>query len=343
MNISSVAKYALIGMAGAGLFAGCSSNGGSSLAPTGTSPAGTTSAGMNGHMMHALTINGVLTTAEHPSNLRPSPVTPDRHHKKKKPDEYITDFNNSAAYEFNYPKSDASIGSISNVSNAQGECTKNGKGTFWVTATGSEQIEEFNVGGTSPISTLNTSAEGQPAGCAIDSSTGNLAATIISNGDVVIFANASGSGTTYSSGLSEAFFATYDSSGNLFVDGFNSAGVGVAELVKGGSSFKNITPSNTIEFPGNIQWDGKYVTVNDQDTHDIYQYTVSGTSATLEGTVSLTGSSDCDQTWIAKTVVYCPDAGAADGKVYKYPAGGSPIATLTASFSEPIGAVQVIK
>jgi len=32
-----------------------------------------------------------------------------------------------------------------------------------------------------------------------------------------------------------------------------------------------------------------------------------------------------------------------DDVTYKYPAGGSPIATLTAPFSEPIGAVQVAK
>jgi hypothetical protein len=342
MTISSLSKYALGAVAAAGILAGCS-NGGQAggLGASGVTP------GMDaGHLTRALMRNGVLITAEHPAPLRQSPVSPDKKkHHKKKADQYITDFDTSSAFEFDYPKSDASIGSISNLTNAQGECTKNGKKTFWVTATGSEAIDEFNVGGSSPISTLSVSAEGDPAGCAVDPTTGNLAATIITNGDVVVFADAAGSGTTYSSGLIEAFFATYDKSGNLFVDGFNADdGVGVVELTKGSSAFKTISLSNAVEFPGNIQWDGTYVTVNDQDAHDIFQYTVSGTTGTLKGTVSLGGSSDCDQTWIAKNLVYCPDAGAADGKVYKYPAGGSsPLATLTGGFEEPIGAVSVAK
>ncbi len=340
MNISSFAKYAAVVTVGAGLLAACSSNGGSSLAPTGGSSAGADAS----HPTKAIMVNGVLTTAARPSMLRAVPVSPDRRkHHKKKPDQYISDFSNSDVFEFDYPKSDSSIGTITGVSNAQGECTKNGKNTFWVTATGSSQIDEFKVGGSTPINTLSTESEGQPAGCGIDPTTGNLAATIITNGDVVVFANASGTGTTYASGLTEAFFATYDKSGNLFVDGFGNAGVGIVELVKGGSSFKPITPSNTIEFPGNIQWDGTYVTVNDQEGFAIYQYTVSGSTATLKGTVSYQGASDCDQTWIAKSVFYCPDAGAANAKVYKYPAGGEPVATLTASFAEPIGAVQVTK
>ena len=73
-----------------------------------------------------------------------------------------------------------------------------------------------------------------------------------------------------------------------------------------------------------MQYDGKYVTVNDQEAHDIFGYTCSGTSCTLEQTVSLSGSSDCDQTWIAKGYAICPDAGNLDGEIYKYPAGGSP-------------------
>ncbi|MGC1760055.1 MAG: hypothetical protein WA742_11920, partial [Candidatus Cybelea sp.] len=75
----------------------------------------------------------------------------------------------------------------------------------------------------------------------------------------------------------------------------------------------------------------------------IYRYAVSGTMATLKGTVSLSGSSDCDQTWIAKPLVFCPDAGNIDVEVYKYPAGGYATATLTGSFSEPIAAVQVMR
>ena len=88
-----------------------------------------------------------------------------------------------------------------------------------------------------------------------------------------------------------------------------------------------------------MQWDGKYVTVFDQLANEIYRYTVSGTNATLKGTVTLKGASDCAQTWIVKGLLYCGDAGNDDGEVFKYPAGGSPIAILTGNFDTPLGVV----
>jgi hypothetical protein len=117
------------------------------------------------------------------------------------------------------------------------------------------------------------------------------------------------------------------------------------ELKKGSSTWETLSTSNTVEFPGQLQFDGKYVTVNDQEAHDIFGYACKGTSCTLERTVSLSGSSDCDQTWIGNGVAFCPDAGNGDVEVYKYPAGGSPIATLTgtAGFAEVLAIVQARK
>ena len=86
-----------------------------------------------------------------------------------------------------------------------------------------------------------------------------------------------------------------------------------------------------------MQWDGTYVTVFDQITSEMYQYTVSGTTATLKNTVQFTGPSDCAQTWIVKGLLYCGDAGNENGEVFKYPAGGSPIATFTGNFDLPLG------
>ncbi|MFY9884064.1 MAG: hypothetical protein WAK15_04735, partial [Candidatus Cybelea sp.] len=57
---------------------------------------------------------------------------------------------------------------------------------------------------------------------------------------------------------------------------------------------------------------------------------------TLESTISIAGASDCAQTWIVKGFVYCGDDGGA-GEVYKYPAGGSPVAVLTGNFDFPLG------
>jgi hypothetical protein len=71
----------------------------------------------------------------------------------------------------------------------------------------------------------------------------------------------------------------------------------------------------------------------------MYQYIVSGTKARLKGTVSFSGSSDCAQTWIATGIVYCADAGNENGEVFKYPAGGSPIAVFSGNFDLPLGTV----
>jgi hypothetical protein len=60
-------------------------------------------------------------------------------------------------------------------------------------------------------------------------------------------------------------------------------------------------------------------------------------------TVSLSGSSDCAGTWIGKGDVFCADGGNEAVEVFKYPAGGSPIATLTGPTDLPIGIIQVSK
>jgi hypothetical protein len=145
--------------------------------------------------------------------------------------------------------------------------------------------------------------------------------------------------------LDEEFFDGYDPSGNLFADGFtgNRSGFALVELPKGSSKFVTIKTSNSPEFPGSVQWDGTYLTVFDQNANAMYQYTVSGTKATLQGTVLLSGSSDCAQTWLVQSLVYCGDAGNGDGEVFKYPAGGSAIAVFTGNFDVPLGVVAAKK
>jgi hypothetical protein len=275
-------------------------------------------------------------------------IIPDRH-KRSKTFEYVINDYGSYASIFDYPKSVQQIGTINDVG-GQG-CTNvlygYGKKTFWIVA-GSNQIEEFKVP-QKQIKTLSI-PDAFPTSCAMNSS-GDLAVGIYdgsasaSGGDVVIFKNASGSGTIYSTPLDEEFFDGYDSQGNLFADGFtrDRSGFALVELPKGSTKFETITTSNTVQFPGSVQWDGTYLTVFDQLSNAMYQYTVSGTTATLKGTVQFTGSSDCAQTWLVKGLVYCGDAGNGDGEVFSYPGGGSPIATLTGNFDVPLGVVAAKK
>jgi hypothetical protein len=342
MKFAILTSYALGVIAAAALIAGCNSNGGSSYgAPSGLSPNGF-------HSSRTISMNGLLITAAHPNfGVRNQlvPITPEKPNKKKGLYQYASDYDGSLL-EFDYPKSDAQIGAITGVNSPEGECADvlygAAKRDFWVTVSGSYQLAEFALGGKKPIKTLSVGSSGEPASCAMDPTTGNLAATIFGGG-VVIFQNASGSGTLLATNM-ETYFDGYDNHGNLYVDGFNNDDkITMAVLPKGSSAFETLTLSNSVEFPGAVQYDGTYITLEDQEADAIYGYTCKGTSCTLERTVSLLGASDCVETWIGVGAVFCPDAGLNESNVYKYPAGGSSVATLSGSGYVPNSFVEVRK
>jgi hypothetical protein len=276
------------------------------------------------------------------------PTVPDRHYNSKTFEYIINDYGTYASI-FDYPKSDKQIGSIKGVG-GQG-CTNVpygfGKKFFWIVS-GADQIEEFEVP-KKPIKTLSYPASlGEPSSCAMNAE-GDLAVGILygsgsasGGGDIVIFKHARGPGVVMTTPLRGEYFDGYDNHGNLFADGLSNSrdAFGLVELPKGSSTFETITTSNSGIFPGSVQWDGKYLTVDNQDGAAIYRYTVRGTKATLKGTVPLTGSKDCAQTWIAQGVVYCADAFNGDGEVYNYPAGGTAIAVLQGNFDIPLGTVS---
>jgi hypothetical protein len=297
-----------------------------------------------------LAVDGRLVTAARPPGVLPryAAIVPDGP-ARPKTFEYMINYYGTYAGIFDYPKSVKEIGEINNVG-GQG-CTNvlygYGKKTFWIVAA-YNQIAEYAVP-QKPIKTLSVSYSsiGSPSSCAMDT-TGDLAVGILygsGGGDVVIFKNASGTGTVYTTPMDEEFFDGYDNNGNLFADGFagDRRGFVLAELRKGSRKFKTIATSNTVAFPGSVQWDGTYLTVLDQNTNEIYQYTVSEKKATLKGTVTLSGAGDCAQSWIVQGLVYCGDAGNDNGEVFKYPAGGSPIATFTGSFDFPLGVTAAEK
>jgi hypothetical protein len=296
-----------------------------------------------------LLVNGRPVTA---ARLNPLPryaeLVPDKSNSKDY--EYVINFYGTYASIFDYPKSSKMIGQLDGLG-GQG-CTNvlygYGKKIFWNPGRLSiGGIQEYKV----PKKLLRTLplAYTVTSSCAMDTS-GDLAVGVLlgnsynAGGQVVIFKNATGTPKVYNTPLAEEFFDGYDNKGNLFADGFTASGAfGLVELPKGSSKAVTITTSNSPEFPGSVQWDGTSMTVFDQLTSETYQYTISGTTATLKNTVHYSGASDCAQTWIVKGLIYCGDAGNNDGEVFKYPAGGSAVATLTGSFDEPLGVVAAKK
>jgi hypothetical protein len=292
-----------------------------------------------------LFLNGrPVTAARAPSAMpRFATILPDRDGRHKKYEYIFNDYDTYASI-FHYPKSDAMVSQLSGVG-GQG-CTNvlygYGKKIVWNPGRTNGGITEYEVPSNQVLKTLSLDYT-FTSSCAMDTS-GDLAVGILlgnsygPGGQVVIFKGATGSGTVYNTPLSKEYFDGYDPSGNLFADGFGASyNFEVVELPKGSSTFRTITIPNTILFPGSVQWDGTYITVFDQEGDATYQYTVSGTTATLKGTVSYSGAGDCAQTWIVKGLLYCADADNEGAEVFKYPAGGSPVATLSGSFDLPLG------
>jgi hypothetical protein len=289
-----------------------------------------------------LFLNGRPVTAE---RLNPLPrfaeIVPDKWATKRY--EYIFNYYGSYAGIFDYPKSSAMIDQL-NGAGGQG-CTNvlygYGKKIFWNDGRTNDLISEYRV----KKKLIRTLSIGYnfTSSCAMNTS-GDLAVGILlansygPAGQVVIFKNASGTGKVYKTPLAKEYFDGYDASGNLFADGFGpSYNFMLVELPAGTSKFVTVKTSNSPEFPGSVQWDGTYITVFDQDTSETYQYTVSGTTATLKNTIQYSGASDCAQTWIVPGLLYCGDAGNDGGEVFNYPAGGSPVATFTGDFDTPLG------
>jgi hypothetical protein len=338
-------KYAgaLVALA---LCSACSNGaGGSAVAPS----SGTLNLQYKAGMAY---VNGRPVTAARPNlNARPAYVSvlPDgvtKNAKNTKYYDYIINDYTTYADIFDYPTNDKQIGTINDVG-GQG-CTNvlygYGKKIVWIVA-GSDQISEYKVP-SKLIKSLSVPSDDFPSSCAMDEQ-GDLAVGILAGsdtGDIALFKNATGTPTFIPTQISREYFDGYDNKGNLFLDGFTSGSAfQLDEIPKGSKKSQPITLSDQIGFPGSVQWDGKYLTVLDQYTNIIHQYTVSGTKATVHGTVTLSGAQDCAQSWIAAGVVYCGDAGMDNGSVYKYPKGGNALAEFSGNFDLPLGTTAAEK
>jgi len=192
------------------------------------------------------------------------------------------------------------------------------------------EMAEYAHGGTTPIATL--SLPGNNAfGCSIDPATGNLAVVFSSrNGDLAIFPHAQGTPITYSSHL-ESFYCGYDNAGNLYVNGYSNGVRGFSEMTSGSGTFNKLSIDDSVGTPGQVQWDGSYITWQSiEENHPkISRLSISGSTATVVSTTTLSGiGRRAMPTWIygGKVVVPYSDHGAFATfiGIWPYPAGGAP-------------------
>jgi hypothetical protein len=255
---------------------------------------------------------------------------------------YGAAFGTNDVYVYTYPKGKL-VGTLTGFNEPQGECVDRG-GNVFIANTGTSQLIEYVHGGTSPIATLNDPNQ-YPVSCSVNPINEDLAvANILSGsggpGSVSIYKKGRGTPKIYSdSNFFRMYFLGYDAKGDLFVDGSNSsASFKYAELPKGSKTFTDITLNKAIAFPGDVQYDGKYVAVGDQGNANIYQ--TSG--GTIVGTTTLGGAQQVGTFFIFGNTVLCPGSCGADVAVYAYPAGGAPIKALNLVDGAP-GVVVISK
>ena len=250
---------------------------------------------------------------------------------------------NQAVFVFSYPRGQL-VGTLTGIGYPQGECV-DAAGNVFITSLQAQGIYEFAHGGTTPINTLTDPTAGDPEGCSVDPTTGNLAVTNfygpggVGQGDVLVYPNATGTPVQYQPvNIYHLSYPAYDNAGNLFVDGVdqNFLNPSLAELAHGGSAFATVALTPPIQLAGNVQWDGKFLAVgggNAQQGAFISRFVVSNGKGYLIGTTPLTGISQLagflDEFWIRGKRVVGPDI--LEGVVlsWNYPAGGSPIKAIT--------------
>ena len=248
---------------------------------------------------------------------------------------YITNVYTVTVYS--YPQGKL-VGTLKHFYRPAAECSDKAGDVFIVDG---GIIYEYAHGGKKPIQTLSTSPLGGQ-GCASDPTTGNLAVALDygdSYGDLAVYPQAKGTPTLYSNAKMLFNFCGYDDSGNLYADGiFEGVGLGFVELPKGGSGLIKLTLNQSLEAAGAVQWDGRYLAIGDDEVNKIYRFAISGSSGTLEDTVSLGDAQTVMQWWIQGKKVIGADDIPSTVWYWDYPAGGNSIKAITKGVFHPFGA-----
>jgi hypothetical protein len=259
---------------------------------------------------------------------------------------YVSDSGANRLEVYSYPGGSLA-GQLTGLSNPTGLCTDKA-GDVWAVETASDSIVEYAHAGTKPQATLKLDGTFNLLGCAVDSTTGNLAVTELGGptggGALWIFADAKGTPVKYtSSALTFAYFCAYDSTGNLYIDGLNASGeFTLVELPSGSSTLATLTLNKQVNFPGGLQWHSGDLAIGDQAYQGeresaIYRFTVSGSSGSYVATTTLDKSCDVLDFDISSNTVVAPDGCLDAVRFYKFPHGEGATKTLS-GLEYPVGA-----
>ncbi|HZY95989.1 MAG TPA: hypothetical protein VFE35_02685 [Candidatus Cybelea sp.] len=244
---------------------------------------------------------------------------------------YVSDVTTHDVYVYSYPQGKLE-GTLTGFSRPWGLCVDKTGDVFVADLTG-YRILKYRHAGTKPILTLNDPYE-EPSGCAVDSTTGDLAVANLSTpysspGDVLVYPNGQGTPRRYyDKKITYYDFCGYDNAGNLYVDGMQTGKFALAKLPKGKGYFTDISVNATISYAGGVQWDGKNVAVGDYKSGVIYQFQISGTQGIEVGVTHLLSSNYAVAFWIQGSTVIGPNDDGANIMYWNYPGGGLPVKTI---------------
>jgi len=259
---------------------------------------------------------------------------------------YVDAGDGKFTYVLSYPKG-KTVGEIRRHQSdmQQGLCS-DGKGDVFVNAMNGNygNTYEYAHAGKKPLQDL-VEPYVWVYGCSVDPTTGDLAVASVNwlsaASYVAIYAHAAGAPQLYEiSTIINYEFCGYDDNGNLFVDGTGRSGsFAFAELPKGGAALKNVSLDQSIEWGGQVQWDGRHIVVGAADASPAvaYQFSIKGNKGVETGSTTLGGSVAVQQFWIAGKMLIGPEASANEIGIWKYPGGGAPIATIV-GVRNPFGA-----
>lgn len=226
-------------------------------------------------------------------------------------------------YIYTYPQGNA-VGSLG-ISGA-GICADRA-GDVFIPVSWENEILEYAHGGTVPIATLDTAR--LPEDCSIDPTTGSLAVTFLDG--VQTFSHHSGDwgpAQTYTNpDGTQVSYCAYDSTGNLFIDGYTSGSAfRLIEMpARSPGTFTAISLNVRFELAGGLYWNRRNLVVTNSEIQHptaIYRFAIAGNHGTRVGMTVLDHGAGSDRILIrGSTVVTSMRRGVG---FWQYPAGGEP-------------------
>lgn len=245
---------------------------------------------------------------------------------------YVSDFR-SGMIEILRFKRHTFVGTLTGLMWPGGLCVDKAQDVF-VTDSSWNDTFEYRHGALAPFNAFGD-PYGSPGACSIDPRSGDLAVVDVEElfgGEYGVVIYRKGHKTIqYLQSGNIYFYAycAYDDKGDLYLDGTTFSGQWrLAELPAGGKRFIPITVPSKVFIAGGLEWDGAHLAIGSTENTLLYRLAIANSRAMLKGVVRLDGNAGFAQFWLAKSRILAPQGQNLTVKYWRYPAGGTPTATV---------------